>query len=242
MFKVTVVGDYIARSGVSDKERIKKPYEIDANLHTLVGVLSIIKNKILPVALPKKYADYITYSTHKISKVVPLDDEGRRQFSKVDVDFMDRETLVQYIAENNIGACEVEEIVGIGEDGKQIKQRREYPRLDPRYFPDLFLLRERVKAAKDDAPGFHKWFKLHKTDLELDIQVAAANPELFNQTVDASVVTSSKATPKGKRLPAETHIKQSSDRVAGLAADQRASGEIGPEDPEQPTDAGIGDL
>jgi hypothetical protein len=239
MFKVTVVGDYIARSGISDKERIKKHYEVEANIHTLVGVLSIIKNKILPVALPRKYADYVTYSTHSIAKVVPLDEEGRKQFSRVDVDFMDRETLVQYIAENNIGACQVDEIVGIGEDGKQIKQTKEYPRLDPRYFPDLFLLRERVKAAKEDAPGFHKWFKLHKTDLELDIQVAAANPELFNQKVDASLVAE-KPTSKPKRLTPEARIKQTTDRVEGLAAEQRASGEIGPEDPTPET--GIGDL
>lgn len=239
MFKVTVVGDYIARSGISDKERIKKHYEIDANIHTLVGVLSIIKNKILPIALPRKYPDYVTYSTHSIAKVVPLDEEGRKQFSRVDVDFMDRETLVQYIAENNVGACQVDEIVGIGEDGKQIKQTKEYPRLDPRYFPDLFLLRERVKAAKEDPAGFHKWFKLHKNDLELDIQVAAANPELFDQKVDATVINA-KESAKAKRLPAEARIKQTTDRIEGLAAEQRASGEIGPEDVAPET--GIGDL
>lgn len=230
MFKVKVQGQYIARSGVMSNERIIKEYEIEGVIPTMTAALSIVKNKLLAPALALKYADYITYRTYHIVEVTPQTPEAQVEYDKKEIAYMSREALVQYVKQNRIGACEAEITVGVDERNKPIKKTVQYPVLDTRYYPDLFKLREAVQAAKEDPVGFQKNFEAHKADLELDLQIAAANPTLFKQKVDPTLSASIKVGEK-KKAPSTTSLaKQTTDRVQGLAADQARDGEITLED------------
>lgn len=227
MYKVKIAGQYIARSGVMNNERIIKDYEIEGNIPTMTAALSIVKNKLLAPALAAKYADYLAYRTYHIIEVTPLTPEAKADYDKKEVAYMSREALIQYVKENRIGACEAEVTVGVDDRNKPIKKTVTYPILDVRYYPDLFKLREAVQSAKEDPVGYQKHFEAHKQDLELDLQVAAANPELFKQKVDPTLAASIETAPKKKAPSAPALIKQTEDRVSGLAADQARDGEIG---------------
>lgn len=236
MYKVKVQGQYIARSGVMNNERIIKDYEIEGVIPTMTAALSIVKNKLLAPALAAKYADYLAYRTYHIVEVTPLTQEAINTFSKKEVAYMSREAIIEYVKENRVGACEAEVVVGVDERNKPIKKTVQYPPLDPRYYPDLFKLREAVQSAQEDPVGYHKNFQAHKADLELDLQMAAANPGLFKQKVDPSLTASIATSPK-KAPAAPVLAKQTTDRVQGLAADQARDGEIGLQD-----DTNLGDL
>lgn len=226
MFKVKVQGQYIARSGVMNNEKIIKDYEIEGVIPTMTAALSIVKNKLLTPALTAKYADYITYRTYHIIEVTPITPEAQAEYDKKEIQYMSREALVRYVKENRVGACEAEVTVGVDERNKPIKKTVQHPVLDTRYYPDLFKLREAVQAAKEDPVGYHKNFESHKADLELDLQMAAANPELFKQKVDPTLSATIQTNPK-KKAPSQTTLtKQTTDRVQGLAADQARDGEI----------------
>lgn len=229
MFQVKIQGQYIARSGVMNNERIIKDYEIEGVIPTMTAALSIVKNKLLAPALAAKYADYLAYRTYHIIEVTPLTPESAAAFSKKEVAYMSREAIVQYVKENRIGACEAEVTVGVDERNKPIKKTVQYPMLDTRYYPDLFKLREAVQSAQEDPVGYHKQFEARKADLELDLQMAAANPSLFKQKVDPTLAASISVGPK-KAPSSPALAKQTTDRVSGLAADQARDGEIGLED------------
>jgi hypothetical protein len=232
MFKVKVQGQYIARSGVMNNERIVKDYEIEGNIPTMTAALSIVKNKLLAPALAAKYADYIAYRTYHIVEVTPLTEQSKAEFSKKEVAYMSREAIVQHVKENRIGACEAEVTVGVDERNKPIKKTVTYPMLDVRYYPDLFKLREAVASAKEDPVGYHKNFASHKEELELDLQMAAANPELFKQKVDPTLAASIQTGSSKKAPSAPALAKQTTDRVNALGADQTRDGELGPQEPE----------
>lgn len=224
-FKVKVQGQYIARSGVMNNERIIKDYEIEGVIPTMTAALSIVKNKLLAPALVAKYPDYLAFRTYHIIEVTPLTAQAQAEFSKKEVAYMSREAIIQYVKENRIGACEADVTVGVDDRNKPIKKPVQYPPLDPRYYPDLFKLREAVQVAQEDPVGYHKQFEAKKADLELDLQMAAANPTLFKQKVDPTLAASIKTGPK-KAPDAPTLIKQTTDRVSGLAADQARDGEL----------------
>lgn len=233
MFRVKIQGFYVARSGTMDKERIKKAYEIEGNIPTIRAALSIVKNKLLAPALSKKYPDYVTYLTYHIVEITPLDEKSQAELGKAEIAFMDRPTLIKYCKENAIGVFHAD---------KEEDQEFDNPKgLDARYFPDLFKLREAVEHAKEDAKGFSKWFFTHKDDLEMDLQMAAANPDLFHVKQDEGFIASIKpGAVKTKALPANAHAKNTGDRLGGLTADMKRDGEMVDADPE-PT-AGVDEL
>lgn len=248
MFRVKVQGTYVARSGVMEKEKIKKNYEITGNIPTTVAALSIVKNKLLGPALIAKYPDYVTFLTYNIIEIEPLDEASRTQMNNSEIGFMDRTALLSYIKDNNVGACSFEVEKG--------KPEQSFPRMDPVYYPDLFKLREAVQFARDDPKGYHKHFAIHESDLRLDLEMAKCNPKLFNQKAPEGFIAGVNLKPTGSAAgvalsssgaalasrkasdPAalETKIE---DRVSGLAADMTRDGELAPLD-EAPPD--VGDL
>lgn len=204
MFKVTVVGNYIARSKVMEKEKIQKPYEITGNIPTLYAALSIVKNKLLGPALAAKYPDYVTFLTYHIVKIEPLDEESKTQLGKMEINFMDRDALLKYIKENALP-------------------------VDARYYPDLFKLREAVQYAKEDPKGYSAQFALREPDLRLDLEMAQCNPELFKDRDSSStgfVASISIPAEKLKASSAPLLAKKTDDRLAGLKADQIRDGEM----------------
>lgn len=209
MFKVKVQGLYVARSPNSSKEKLKKNYEIEGNIPTLVAALSVVKNKLLAPALAKKYPDYVTYLTYNIVQITPLDEQSRAQMAKAEVQFMDRPTLLRYIKDNALPVA-------------------------AQYYPDLFKLRIAVQYAKDDEAGYLKNFEARKADLELDLAMHQANPELFDTKVEgdfvASISTGAEAPAKQKASSPTVLKKKTTDRLKGLKADQIRAGEMGPMD------------
>lgn len=205
MFQVKVVGQYIARSGVMEKEKIKKNYEIKGNIPTLTGALSIVKNKLLNPALTAAYPDYITFLTYHIVEIMPLTPEAQSQMSKAEINFMDRKSLVAFIKEHALP-------------------------VQPDYYPELFKLREAVQYAKEDPKGYEAHFALREPDLRLDLEMAAANPHLFNQGEKfiGSVSVPSKPTTIApeKASKAPQLARKTEDRLKGLKADQVRDGEM----------------
>jgi hypothetical protein len=209
MYKVKVTGLFIARSPNSEREKVKKNYEIEGVIPTLVAALSVVKNKLLSPALTKKYPDYITYLTYHIISITPLTPEAEQKMSAAEIQFMDRPTLVKYIKDHALPVLE-------------------------KYYPDMLKLREAVQHAKEDPTGYEKSFAFKKEDLALDLAMAAANPDLFSsdQIPTEPITPTAQETPKAKASSQATLRRKTEDRVKGLAADQKRDGEIGPADDE----------
>ena len=219
MYHVKVTGNYIARSSTMDKEKVVRPYEIEGQIPTLHAALSIVKNKLLAPALSAKYPDYVSYLTYHIVEITPLDTNSATQMEKVEVAYMDKDQLAAYIKEHALPVL-------------------------PRYYPDLFKLREAVQLAKDDPQGYLKQFELRKADLEMDLQMAAANPHLFDQTKSptqdllASVSSPQPEVPPqragGKASSAPDLAIKTEDRLRGLKQDMIREKELQdtPEDPD----------
>lgn len=199
MFQVKVVGQYIARSGVMEKEKIKKNYEILGFIPTLTGALSIVKNKLLNPALQAKYDDYITFLTYHIVEIVPQTPEAKTQMAKAEINFMDRPSLLAFIKDHALP-------------------------VKADYYPELFKLREAVQYAKEDPTGYEAHFALREPDLRLDLEMAVCNPQLFNQEEKfvgsvALPPASPTATPvKASRAPALA--RKTEERLKGLKAEQ----------------------
>lgn len=235
MFLVKVVGTYVARSSIMEKEKVKKNYEVEGNIPSINAALSVVKNKLLGPALTKKYPDYITFLTYHIIEITPLDDKARDQMNKAEIHFMDRPTLLRYIKDNNTGACVLETRDACG----AVVDEKDMPQVNPTYYPSLFKLREAVQYAKDDPKGYQRHFQIHEPDLRLDLEMAKCNPDLFKAEEGfVASVSLTPATPKAK-APA-LHTKATGDRLAGLAADQVRDGEMGPLD--NPIAPDVGDL
>jgi len=207
-FKVKVEGHYVARSGVMDKERIRKNYEIEGVIPTTVAALSIVKNKLLAPALAAKYPDYVTFLTYHITEITPMDEASQRAMGRVEVNYMGREALLHYIKENALA-------------------------VDARYYPDLFKLREAVSMAKNDPEGYAKQFEAREADLRLDLEIAACNPTLFGNTPSPEPLIASANLSSRKASSTKVLAKQTGDRLAGLAADQIRDGEMAPVDDEE---------
>lgn len=219
-YKVKVVGQYIARSGVLGKERIIKNYEMEANIPSMDRALSVVKNKLLGPVLSKKYEDYVRYRTFHIVQITPLDQASKIALRKVEVRYMDREALINYIHENALP-------------------------VDHRLYPSLFKLREAVEFAKEDPDGYAKRLELRRADLEMDLELAAMNPEAFQdeqsvfETAGASISLGSSKQPgtvgtasdKPKNPVTKERLeKQTQNRLEGLKADMKRDNEIGETD------------
>jgi hypothetical protein len=207
MYKVKIVGTYVARSGVMEQEKIKKNYEIEGNIPSMANALSVVKNKLLAAALAKKYADYVTFLTYHIVEITPLTLEAQSDMGKVEIKYMGRRALLSYIKEHAL-------------------------KVDPAYYPNLFKLREAVQLAKEDPVGYAKQFALREPDLRLDLEMAACNPELFEEQEPAELVASvaSNSIPAAKQKVSSPAVlaKKTGDRLSGLAADQVRDGDMGP--------------
>jgi len=201
-----------------DKEKIKKNYEIEGNLpvSAIDAPLSAVKNKLLAPALAAKYADYVTFLTYHIVELTPLDERAEDAMGKDQVSYMDRPALLALIKELNLP-------------------------VKPKYYPNLFKLREAVATAKEDPKGYKKFFDIHEPDLRLDLEMAKCNPELFNSVEPgfvASVSLPDAGAVRPKAAKPDVHVKRSEDRVKGLAADMQRDGEFEPDAPA-PSAAGI---
>ena len=71
-YAVTVRGLYTVPATDSPGKKLKKEYEIVANVAELDGALSRIKNKLLDKMLRMKYPGYVTFLTHEITDVRAL--------------------------------------------------------------------------------------------------------------------------------------------------------------------------
>ena len=204
LFKVKVVGQYVARSGIMEKEKIKKNYEIEGNIPTLTAALSIVKNKLLGPALSAKYPDYVTFLTYHIVEITPLDAASVEQMAKAEINFMDRPTLIRFIKDNAL-------------------------KVDARYYPNLFKLREAVQYAKDDPKGYATNFALHEPDLRLDLEMAQCNPSLFQPDAQAGFIASVGSVPVAPPKASSSTVlaKKTGDRLEGLKQDQIRDGEMG---------------
>lgn len=209
MFRVKVVGTYIARSSIMDKEKVKKNYEVEGNLpdSAIKAPLSAVKNKLLAPALAAKYKDYVTFLTYHIVELTPLDAKAKEVMGRDQISYMDRPALLATIKELNLP-------------------------VKAEYYPNLFKLREAVATAKEDPKGYKKFFDLHEPDLRLDLEMAKCNPELFNSVEPGfvgSVSLPDSGPTKPKAAKSERHIKHTEDRISGLAADMQRDGEFEPE-------------
>lgn len=215
-FRVKVVGTYIAQSGVMGKEKIVKNYEFDANIPSMRMALSTVKNKLLEPVLSKKYPDYVSYRTYHIIKIIPLDEKSREQLKKIEIQYMTRDMLLDYISENQLP-------------------------VDANLYPDLLALRVAVQDAKNDPKAYLKKLDRIRPDLEMDLQVAKLNPGIFDekeQPASVSVANSASrpaphvTAPAKKDTSKEAIEKQTENRVEGLRQDMIESGEHGPTEEE----------
>lgn len=235
-FTVTVVGEYIARSGVLGNEKVARPYEIEGNIPTLHAALSIVKNKLLDPLLSKKYSDYVTYRTYHITKISPIDPNDASLLADIPVSYMDRESLIQFCKKNNLP-------------------------VETHLYPDLFKLREAVEFAYTDPKGYVKKLELRRNDLEMDREVAALNPEVYEmehkpESIGSIAVAnaprsghsdnsgnpgtsnefsgfSTEHKPK-KKINNELIEKQSEERINNLQRDMEKDGELLPLAEEAP--------
>ena len=93
-YAVTVRGLYTVPATDSPGKKLKKEYEIVANVASLDGALSAIKNKLLDKMLRMKYPGYVTFLTHEITDVRAL---GADTPPADNVAYMNFEDLVSHI-------------------------------------------------------------------------------------------------------------------------------------------------
>ncbi|MBT5303850.1 MAG: hypothetical protein HOL31_02070 [Candidatus Scalindua sp.] len=148
-YTISVEGQYFV--GAGEGKRTLSNYKFDINLPSMDSALSIIKNKILPVILPKMYPDYLMYRTHDIVDVKPF---GNVAQAKAVLWQMNRPTIISYITENELPVN-----VEIYETLMELRQAVEMAEADP----DNFLIVQ-GKAEKD--------FKLLSG-------IKSLNPDLF---------------------------------------------------------------
>lgn len=92
-YLVTIEGQYY---GMENGHKAKKFYSIEVKMTEgmMEKPLSIIKNQVLPIMLPKKYPDYKRYRTYQMVRVIDLKSDGGK-VSKVEL--MGYEQLIDYI-------------------------------------------------------------------------------------------------------------------------------------------------
>lgn len=88
-YRVRVKGEYYA-SNPNGRGKIKKPYELSFNVPKLDGCQSVIKNKLLLMALRKKYPDAVRHRTFSVVDQKPLSPSSPKSNSLA---YMDRGQL-----------------------------------------------------------------------------------------------------------------------------------------------------
>jgi len=94
VFILTVQGQYYATQSGGGKGRAQYTIDVRLPASMMDRPLSIIKNKILDVALAKKYDNYAGYRTYEIKKVVAPDEASSRFLT---VGLMSRDQLIKYV-------------------------------------------------------------------------------------------------------------------------------------------------
>jgi hypothetical protein len=208
-FRVKVVGTYYARSQNIGKEKIVKDYEFEAVIPSMVCALNTVKNKLLVPVLKKMHKDFIMYQTYHIVEFHPLNEKAKAQMKKIEIQYMDRKTLVEFITENALP-------------------------VESRLYPDLFKLRIAVQDAKTDPDNYLKKLDLRREDLEMDLELSNLNPGLHDSAETPASVSvandSAKESAPKKDLSASGLEKKATDRVEGLNRDMMRMGEHGPMD------------
>jgi hypothetical protein len=97
-YRIDIKGEYYANNP-DGRGKIKKNYELSFNVGRAEGAPSIIKNKLLPVALKKKYPDAVRHRTFHVLRVVPRSPSTAKSNNLA---YMDREQLEQYVAFANV--------------------------------------------------------------------------------------------------------------------------------------------
>lgn len=97
-YRVTVEGNYYAPAKDAPGKKVVKPYKVEVNLPQLDGALSVIKSKLLPIVLPKKYADYLGFQTHAITGYEAIG--GAPESNHLSL--MKRPQLEQFVAQNSV--------------------------------------------------------------------------------------------------------------------------------------------
>lgn len=148
-YKITVEGQYFVAMG--ERKKGVKQYKLNINLPTMDCALSIIKNKILDVVLPKLYSDYTSYRTHNITNVEPF---GNVPQNRADLWQMNRQTVESYIHEGELP-------------------------VKAHIYPTLMGLRQAVQMAEADPDNFAKVQEQTEKDFKLTEQLRELNPELY---------------------------------------------------------------
>lgn len=227
-FKITVEGDYFARSEALKGEKIIRKYRIEGlRVPSMNRVLSTLRDKLLTPALKRKYPDYVRFRTYHVVEVEALDNDARRELGKLDTRYMSRRQLEQYVMENGL-------------------------QVPVDLYPNLFKLREAVQMARTDPKAYETRLEKDRPSLEQDIELARMNPGLFDTPnegrtgVGASVAANHAATgqpsPK-KALPRKQSEAQAADRLNGLKTDMIRDNEMGEtREPESDAQASLEDI
>lgn len=193
-YHVTVKGNYRAPEPGSGSGKILKPYEISFTLPTLDCAMSVAKNKMLPVLLPKKYPDYLSLQTHEIVEATPL---SPTLPETKNLQFMNRGQLEAHAREYANGV------------------------IDPSNYPDIALLREAIIDHHQNPLGFKERQELKLKDIAQDAELAALNPEMADEPVvhlssvspvhtppqPSSVTTATTHTPAGVHTEPESILE-----------------------------------
>ena len=206
-FKVRVVGEYYARSKHDAGKKVVKSYDFEANIPTLTCALNTVKNKLLTPVLKNIHSDYVSYRTYHITEITPLDEKSKLHMNKIEIQYMSRQALVDYIGEHVLP-------------------------VDSRLYPSLFKLRVAVTEAKTDPDTYLKKLALRKSDLEMDLQIEDLNPGLHDRPETPANVSMANTVPDKtkaikKNITPEKIEQQATDRVKGLPKDMIKTGEHG---------------
>jgi hypothetical protein len=95
-YRVKVNGEYYAQdpSAAGTRGKVRKPYTAEFNVPRLEGCLSLIKNKLLRVALRKLHSDYVADRTCYIVEARPLDPATPKSQNLA---YMDRGQLESFV-------------------------------------------------------------------------------------------------------------------------------------------------
>ncbi len=149
-YKVSVEGEYFVSAGEGKKKLSR--YEITVNLPSMEGALSVLKGKLLPKLLPKKYPEYTGLRSWHIMNVETF---GNIAKAKEVLWQMNRPTIESYIRENELPVL-------------------------PYIYVTLMELREAVAMAQRDPDNFIRQQDGKEKEYKLVNELAALNPELYH--------------------------------------------------------------
>jgi hypothetical protein len=222
-FEVKVEGEYFARSGVMGAEVVIKNYEVVVKLPTMDRAMSVIKNKLLRLALSAKYEDFKAPRTWNITSIKPGNEASKKAMKGLPVMYLDREALVGMIDDQSLA-------------------------VDASLYPSLYKLREAITLCKANPEHFKKQQEINRPGLIEDQILADLNPGLIPKTSTTATVPVPAPTPvpaenAKKALTEEENSRQTEDRVRTETARMIKEGALAPMDPvPAPAPTGVEDL